>query len=178
MATEQVHHTALTLADHLPILEVLVPFVAAPLVVVLGSRRLAWPIAFAASAISFVIACVLLLQVLDGGYISYHIGGWAPPLGIEYRVDAANAFVLFLVSGMSTVILPYARASFEAEIPRRSTTLLYALYLLCLTGLLGVVITGDAFNVFVFLEISSLSTYVLIAPGQTHEGQNSIIFCI
>ena len=165
MATQEVHHVALTLTDHLPILEVLVPFVAAPLVVVLGSRRLAWPIAFAASAISFVIACLLLLQVLDGSYISYHIGGWAPPLGIEYRVDAANAFVLFLVSGISTVILPYARASFEAEIPRRSTTLLYALYLLCLTGLLGVVITGDAFNVFVFLEISSLSTYVLIAQG-------------
>lgn len=165
MATQEVHHVALTLTDHLPILEVLVPFVAAPLVVVLGSRRLAWPIAFAASAISFVIACLLLLQVLDGSYISYHIGGWAPPLGIEYRVDAANAFVLFLVSGISTVILPYARASFEAEIPRRSSTLLYALYLLCLTGLLGVVITGDAFNVFVFLEISSLSTYVLIAQG-------------
>ena len=165
MATEQLHHTALTLVDHLPILEVLVPFVAAPLIVVLGSRKLAWPIAFVASAISFVIACLLLLQVLDGSYISYHIGGWAPPLGIEYRVDAANAFVLFLVSGISTVILPYARASLEAEIPRRSTTLLYALYLLCLTGLLGVVITGDAFNVFVFLEISSLSTYVLIAQG-------------
>ena len=165
MATQEVHHVALTLTDHLPILEVLVPFVAAPLVVVLGSRRLAWPIAFAASAISFVISCLLLLEVLDGSYISYHIGGWAPPLGIEYRVDAANAFVLFLVSGISTVILPYARASFEAEIPRRSSTLLYALYLLCLTGLLGVVITGDAFNVFVFLEISSLSTYVLIAQG-------------
>lgn len=165
MATQEVHHVALSLTDHLPILEVLVPFVAAPLVVFLGSRRLAWPIAFAASAISFVIACLLLLQVLDGSYISYHIGGWAPPLGIEYRVDAANAFVLFLVSGISTVILPYARVSFEAEIPRRSSTLLYALYLLCLTGLLGVVITGDAFNVFVFLEISSLSTYVLIAQG-------------
>ena len=165
MATQEVHHVALTLTDHLPILQVLVPFVAAPLVVVLGSRSLAWPIAFAASAISFVIAILLLIQVLDGSYISYHIGGWVPPLGIEYRVDAANAFVLFLVSGISTVILPYARASFEAEIPRRSTTLLYALYLLSLTGLLGVVITGDAFNVFVFLEISSLSTYVLIAQG-------------
>ena len=64
MATQEVHHVALTLTDHLPILEVLVPLVAAPLVVVLGSRRLAWPIAFAASAISFVIACLLLLLSL------------------------------------------------------------------------------------------------------------------
>ena len=60
MATQEVHHVALTLTDHLPILQVLVPFVAAPLVVVLGSRSLAWPIAFAASAISFVIAILLL----------------------------------------------------------------------------------------------------------------------
>ena len=63
MATQDVHHVALTLTDHLPILEVLVPCVAAPLVVILGSRRLAWPIAFVASAASLVIACLLLLVV-------------------------------------------------------------------------------------------------------------------
>ena len=40
------------------------------------------------------------------------------------------------------------------------------MYLLCLTGLLGIAVTGDAFNAFVFLEISSLSTYVLIALGR------------
>ena len=164
MATETVHEAA-TLVDHLPILQVLVPFLAAPIVVVLGSRALAWPIAFASSIIATVIAFLLLMQVIDGGFISYHLGGWAPPLGIEYRVDAANAFVLLLVSGISTVVLPFARVSVDHEIPKKQHTLFYTCYLLCLTGLLGVVITGDAFNVFVFLEISSLSTYVLIAQG-------------
>ena len=96
MATETVHHAA-TLADHLPILQVLVPFLAAPIVVVLGSRALAWPLAFASSLICTIIAFLLLMQVMDGSFISYHLGGWAPPLGIEYRVDAANAFVLLLV---------------------------------------------------------------------------------
>ena len=108
---------------------------------------------------------MLLSQVIDGSVISYQLGGWAPPLGIEYRVDTANAFVLLLVSGVSTLVLPYAKASVARELPESAQTLFYALFLLCLTGLLGVTITGDAFNVFVFLEISSLSTYVLIAQG-------------
>ncbi|MBV1925580.1 MAG: monovalent cation/H+ antiporter subunit D family protein, partial [Rhodobacteraceae bacterium] len=161
MSTEALQHAALTLNDQLPALQILVTFMAAPLVVVLGSRRLAWPIAFAASAISFVIALMLLSQVIDGQIISYHMGGWAPPLGIEYRVDAANAFVLVLVTAISTLVLPYARVSVAAEVPEKHHTLFYTAFLLCLTGLLGVTITGDAFNVFVFLEISSLSTYVL-----------------
>ena len=165
MSTEATQHIAMTLNDHLPVLQVLVPFLAAPLIVLLGSRRLAWSIAFITSAISFIIAATLLMQVIDGSIITYHIGGWAPPLGIEYRVDATNALVLLLVSGISTIVLPYARQSVAFEIPAKNHTLFYAAFMLCLTGLLGVTITGDAFNVFVFLEISSLSTYVLIAQG-------------
>jgi multicomponent Na+:H+ antiporter subunit D len=169
MSAEAVHHTALTLNDQLPALQILVTFIAAPLVVMFGSLRLAWPIAFLASAISFVIALMLLSQVIDGSIISYHMGGWAPPLGIEYRVDAANAFVLVLVTAISTLVLPYARVSIAAEVPEKHHTLFYTAFLLCLTGLLGVTITGDAFNVFVFLEISSLSTYVLIAQGANRD---------
>ncbi|MGE4610844.1 MAG: monovalent cation/H+ antiporter subunit D family protein [Paracoccaceae bacterium] len=157
--------TAMTLTDHLPVLQVVVPLVTAPLIVLIGSRRLTWTLAFVASVISFAIAILLLMQVIDGSVISYQIGGWAPPLGIEYRVDAANAFVLLLVTGISTVVLPYARESVRSEIPARHHTLFYAAFMLCLTGLLGVTTTGDAFNVFVFLEISSLSSYVLIAMG-------------
>jgi len=159
------HHVARTFVDHLPILVVLVPFLAAPLIVLIGSRRLAWPIAFFASLASFFIAIKLLLQVHSGGVISYHIGGWAPPLGIEYRIDAANAIVLLLITAIGTIVLPYAVQSIKKEIAQKHHTLFYTAYLLCLTGLLGMVATGDAFNVFVFLEVSSLSTYVLVAMG-------------
>lgn len=161
----EVVHTAASWADHLPVLQILLPFLAAPLIVLLGSRRLAWPLAFAATLAAFGVSVMLLTQVIGGGILSYHIGGWAPPLGIEYRVDAANAFVLLLVTAIAAVVLPYARASLASEVPEKSHTLFYAMFMLCLTGLLGVVVTGDAFNVFVFLEISSLSTYVLIAQG-------------
>ena len=155
----------LSLIDQLPLLTIAVPMIAGPLCVIFGNRHVAWLLAFASSLLSFLFSGHMLLQVLDGDILSYHLGGWAPPLGIEYRVDAANAFVLFLIAGISTVILPYARKSVEHEIKKVSHTLFYCCYLLCFTGLLGVVVTGDAFNVFVFLEISSLSTYVLIAMG-------------
>lgn len=160
-----VEHTARTFRDHLPVLQVLVPFCTAPLIVLLGSRRLAWPLAFIASAIALVISFIMLMDVREGGMLTYTMGGWAPPLGIEYRVDAANAFVLLLISLIGTVVLPFAYASFRDEIKSRDHTLMYACWMLCFTGLLGMVATGDAFNVFVFLEISSLSTYVLLAMG-------------
>jgi multicomponent Na+:H+ antiporter subunit D len=121
--------------------------------------------AFISSILSLIIATMLLIEVSDGSYISYHIGGWAPPIGIEYRVDAANAFVLFLIAATATVVMPFALKSVAHEVPRKNHTLFYACFMLCITGLMGIVITGDAFNVFVFLEISSLSTYVLVAQG-------------
>tara|TARA_R110002124_G_scaffold13349_7_gene61755 strand:+ start:955 stop:2529 length:1575 start_codon:yes stop_codon:yes gene_type:complete len=161
--------TARTLADHLPILLVLVPFCTAPLIVLFGSRRLAWPLAFIASLAAFVIAFLLLLTVREGNFVSYTLGGWAPPLGIEYRVDAANAFVLLLISGIGAITLPFAYVSVKDEVRKRDHTLFYAAWMLCLTGLLGMVVTGDAFNVFVFLEISSLSTYVLVAQGAARD---------
>ena len=60
----------------------------------------------------------------------------------------------------------FARGSIAVEIDDDKQAWFYTMYLLCLTGLLGITITGDAFNAFVFLEISSLATYVLIAMGR------------
>ena len=150
---------------NLPALQVVLPLVAAPMCAMLGRGSRSWAFATAVSWLTFLIALTLLTRTFGGTIISYEMGGWAPPIGIEYRVDVLNAFVLTIVSGMAALVLPYARRSVEAEIPAERQTLFYTAFLLCLTGLLGVTITGDAFNVFVFLEISSLSTYALVASG-------------
>jgi multicomponent Na+:H+ antiporter subunit D len=128
-------------------------------------RDWSWIVALFGSWACLVISWLLLQQVLDGGIISYHMGDWAPPLGIEYRVDLVNAFVLLIVSAIGAVVTPYARESLRAEFGTNRIYMFYTAYMLCLCGLLGVTITGDAFNLFVFLEISSLSSYVLIAMG-------------
>lgn len=157
----------MTLASHLPALQVVLPLLAAPLTVALRRPGLAFAVALTASWAALAISIALALQVHGGGGpISYAIGDWAPPLGIEYRVDALSSVMLVLVAGMAAVVLPYARASIEREVPPQQHYLFYTMFLLCMTGLLGISITGDAFNVFVFLEISSLSTYVLIALGR------------
>ena len=156
----------MTLAVHLPALQVVVPLLAAPLTVLLRRRSLAFAVALLASWVALAIAVALWLQVAEHGAISYAIGNWPAPWGIEYRVDRLSAFVLVLVSGMAAVVLPYSRASIEAEVPPQQHCLFYTMFVLCLAGLLGITITGDAFNIFVFLEVSSLSTYVLIALGR------------
>ena len=152
------------IGDHLPALQVVVPLLAAPFILVV--RRGAWFIAVAASWIALAIALALAFKVREAGTISYAIGNWPPPWGIEYRVDALNSFVLVLVSLVGAIVAPYARTSVAAELPRDQHYLFFTMYSLCLAGLLGIAITGDAFNLFVFLEISSLSTYVLIALGR------------
>ncbi|MDX1655372.1 MAG: monovalent cation/H+ antiporter subunit D family protein, partial [Candidatus Competibacteraceae bacterium] len=142
------------------------PLTAAPLCFLMPRGRLAWLVALVVSWLAFAIALVLLAQTLEEGVVSYAMGGWQPPIGIEYRVDPVNAIMLLIVAGTGALMMPYARTSVEREIPARNQGLFYTAYLLCLTGLLGIAITGDAFNVFVFLEISSLSTYALISLGR------------
>jgi multicomponent Na+:H+ antiporter subunit D len=149
----------------LPVLQVLAPMLAAPACALLRGRALPWLLTLAASAAAFAISLALLSAVFEGGAIDYAMGSWAPPVGIAFRIDAMNAFVLVIISGMSTATLLYARPSLEAEIAESDHPLFYTAYLLCLTGLLGITATGDAFNLFVFLEISSLSTYTLVAMG-------------
>ncbi|MDZ7590278.1 MAG: monovalent cation/H+ antiporter subunit D family protein [Rubrivivax sp.] len=156
----------MSLATHLPALQVVLPLLAAPLTVLLRRPGLAFGVAVAASWCALAIALSLAMQVHGSGAISYAIGNWPPPIGIEYRVDALSSAMLVLVSGIASVVLPYARGSIEREIPAPQHYLFYTMFLLCMTGLLGISITGDAFNIFVFLEISSLSTYVLIALGR------------
>ena len=149
---------------HLPVLQVVVPLILAP-ACVLCKDVPAWLMALLGSAWSLLCAALLLAAVLHHGPLDYAIGGWPPPWGIAYRIDTVNAFVLLLVSVIATAVVIYARRSVASEIAAGQHSLFYSAYLLCLTGLLGITATGDAFNLFVFLEISSLSSYALIAMG-------------
>jgi multicomponent Na+:H+ antiporter subunit D len=152
--------------SNLPALQVVIPLLGAILCALLRRGNAAWLLALAVSWTMPLVSGAMLANVLASGPISYALGGWAPPWGIEYRVDVLSGFVLFLVSAVGAVLMPYARASVGAEIDAAKQPWFYTMYLLCLTGLLGIVITGDAFNAFVFLEVSSLATYVLIALGK------------
>ncbi len=151
---------------HLPILQVIVPLLAAPTALLIRKPKFVWVFACLVSLAAVLISFNLLNQTLTAGEIIYQLGGWEAPIGIEYRIDTLGALILVLVCSISVVVLTGTHKSIEKEIPEDKQTLFYISFLLCVSGLLGIVATGDAFNVFVFLEVSSLSTYTLIGLGK------------
>lgn len=155
---------------HAPVLIVVAPLIMAPILALSPSGRLSWFLAVAATAASFYFAILTLgiVQSAPGGIIEYWIGNWYL-IGIEFRIDALNAMILLIVSGMGFLASVFAWPTITAEIEKQKISLFLSAFLLCFTGLCGVAATGDAFNLFVFLEISSLSTYVLVALGASRD---------
>jgi len=144
------------------------------MVVLLRPRGLAWAASTAASVLAFVIAIELTLQVLGAGPVGYLMGSWPAPYGIELRVDALSALLLLVVTGASTVALVGGRQSLDAQIEADRQPYFFAAWLLALAGLSGILVAADAFNIFVFMEISSLASYVLIAGGPDRRALPSV----
>lgn len=130
----------------------------------LWRKNLAFPISLAGVTISLLASVGGLVQVITHGPIHYHLGGWIPPIGIEYVLDHLSAFMAVLITGIAFVSMVYSRQSFLKEVPDKVVPL-YALTLLLLAGLTGIVVTGDLFNIYVFLEIASLTAYAVMAIG-------------
>ncbi|MEM6534838.1 MAG: monovalent cation/H+ antiporter subunit D family protein [Pseudomonadota bacterium] len=161
-----------SIAAHAPALLVVVPLLAAPLAAFLPNGRLAWLLSIIVTGVSLMMAIILLAQVrsIEGGaVISYAMGGWAPPAGIEFRIDAVNSLVLLLVTAIGFLCSIFGLPSIEVEVRKAKQAMFFAAYLMCFMGLCGVAATGDAFNLFVFLEISSIATYVLVALGANRD---------
>ena len=154
------------MSSHFPVLQVVVPLLAAPLCVLIRNKIASRVIATLAVLFCVYCAANLLMLTADGDVLSYAMGSWQPPVGIEYRVDRLNALVALIVSVIAAASLAFGTSGADARVREREGMFLAA-FLLCLTGLLGMAMTGDAFNVFVFLEISSLSTYTLVAMGKS-----------
>ena len=153
--------------SHSPVLIVVIPLISAFLTLVIGlwKKRLCYPFVIIALSLSLFSCIVTLNTVMKSGTIHYYLGNWDPPWGIEYVVDHLNALVLVFVSFISLMVAIYSKESIEQEIPEK-VTFFYTVFLLQVTGLLGIVVTGDMFNLYVFLEIASLAGYALIAIGE------------
>ncbi len=154
---------------HLPVLQVVVPLLTAPLAALVRERTLAWAAATAASLLAFAMAVQLTIAVGTNGVQGYPVGSWPAPYGIELAVDSFSALLLLVITGASSVALLVAHRTFRDEVPHKRQHLFYAAWLVTLAGLCGMVVTGDAFNVFVFMEISSLGTYILVSGGARRE---------
>ncbi|MGD8512536.1 MAG: monovalent cation/H+ antiporter subunit D family protein [Deltaproteobacteria bacterium] len=155
------------MSQQYPALLVIVPLLSALVISAAGwiNKRLCFPIAVAALGVAAYSSIGLLLRVMEEGAIVYRLGGWDPPMGIAYYVDHLNGLVLAVVSVVAFLNLIASKKSIEQELPDK-TAPFYALYVLQVTGLLGIVATGDAFNLYVLLEITALSGYAMLAMGK------------
>lgn len=152
--------------EQLPALLVVVPILAAvaPLALGLYTRRAGWAVAAIVLPALFAMAIALAAEVvLGGGRVIHQLGGFPRPVGIELVVDPLSASIALLMTGVAGGVLAYTRRGG----PRGNS--FYSGYLLLVGGLLGMTLTGDVFNLFVFLEITSLATYALIAAGDSGE---------
>ena len=153
------------IAANLPALQIIVPLISAPLCAILPTGRIAWLLATLVSWVTLIIAGLLLAEVTTNGAIDYEMGGWAAPWGIALHVDRLGALVLVIVTGIGALVSPSFYLSIGREVRADRQPLFYSAYLLALTGMLGIAITGDAFNLYVYLEIASLASYTLVALG-------------
>lgn len=128
-------------------------------------KRAGFMITVSALGICFGLAIGILYQVVTQGPMQYHMGGWSPPWGIEYRVDHLSICMVMLITSLSLVTAIYGRCLVNRELTDR-TALFWCLYLLLTTGLLGIALTADLFNLFVLIEVASLSSYALVAVGR------------
>ncbi len=152
--------------EHLPALQVVIPLLIAPLSLVFRNRIVSQGLMVITAVVMLVISIMLLASVYDGNILNYTMGGWAAPWGIEYRVDSLTAFILVTINLVHLLAAIFCLGRTDSNINLSVRHVFYTAWLLCIAGLNGMVVTNDAFNVFVFLEISSLSTYLLISCGR------------
>lgn len=151
---------------HYPAIIVLALFLAALLTPLRGRQGREWPygVAMIGVGISFFASAAGLVYSLQNPALHYIFGGWLPPIGIELILDPLSAFFCGLINGIALFILWHGRTVVRREMPKKEVPF-YCAVLLLLGGLCGILLTGDLFNLYVFLEISSIATYALVAIG-------------
>ena len=154
-------------ATNLHVYVLAAPLLMAFVVNLLGRTNRGWiaPLTLGALAFSTAGSIAVLARVLREGTIRYTVGNWRPPFGIELVVDPLSALMMLLVAAVALVATFSALKSVEQELAGREY-LFFTLYLILIAGLFGLILTGDAFNLYVLLEITSITSYGLIAMGR------------
>jgi len=152
--------------SHLPALIALTFVLFAILIPMFGlwKPKSSQPLAVLGSGIASVLSLYAFATYLQTGSIRYFFGGWEPPVGIEFVYDGLSGFFVLVINTVAFFVLIHSRQVARREFPGKEMPY-FALAMLALLGFNGMILTGDLFNLYVFLEISSLASYGLIAIG-------------
>ena len=152
--------------NDLPIIIILFPLISALLSLPLSkiNKHLGRNVVAISIFAAFVCSVKLLAEVIHDGAIRYTFGGYKAPYGIEFYIDSIGAIIVLIILLLGFITVLYSM-NFEVTNERKVIGGAYALIGLLIVGMCGMTLTGDVFNLYVFLEITSLSGYCLIALG-------------
>lgn len=143
---------------------VIVPLAAGFFIPIFGKRVkfLGGAVALIATSALFLLALYIAYVIKDGKILSYNIGKWSAPVGITMVVDGLSSFMLVIVNMIALLV-----ALYSTEYVKRYTDTwkFYSLFMLMVAGMNGVLLSGDIFNLYVFLEVAAISAYSLVAFG-------------
>jgi multicomponent Na+:H+ antiporter subunit D len=141
-----------------------------------GPRIIHW-VALAGLGATAVAATSAAFQVITVGNMHTHLGNWPPPIGIELILDPLSAAMAVLVAWTAFGVLAGSRRTVAIQLGGLETTF-YATSLFLVAGLMGIVVAGDLFNLFVQLEVASLSAYALVAAGRRGAPKAALYYLI
>lgn len=125
----------------------------------------AQPAAVFGAGLAATLSLFGFINYLNNGAIRYFFGGWEPPIGIEFMYDGLSSFMVLVINTVAFLVLIHSKHISAREYPGKEMPY-FTLAMLMMLGFNGMVLTGDLFNFYVFLEISSLSSYALISIGE------------
>ncbi|WP_342267712.1 proton-conducting transporter membrane subunit [Candidatus Tisiphia endosymbiont of Empis tessellata] len=159
----------MTLIKHFPALQVLLPFFGALFSILTFRYVLATRIIAVISIALSLFLSICGLSAINKGAVSYNFGDWHAPIGIEYKLDYLNQPIIIYINCVLLFFLIFCNKLLTTTvlkfIDNKRQSLFYAVLLFAHSGYLGILSTNDLFNLYVFIEISSLSTYALMAQG-------------
>jgi len=107
-------------------------------------------------------------QLISGGEAIYQaVADWEPPWGIEIAIEPVSVLMAVLITGLYLLIALYSCRALQKEINEESLGWYYVEFLLCMTAMLGLVITHDIFNMYVFIEVVGISACALVVSKGT-----------
>ena len=148
--------------DWLVILPVILPLIAAALLIMLRAvREFHW---LAAVAVVLAVLCLdleLFRQALVAGPVSMTMGNWLPPFGISFTADAMGAGFAATAAFVTLVVILYVAGEAKAG----GAASFYPLVLLLLAGVSGAFLTGDMFNLYVWFEVMLIASLGLMVQA-------------
>lgn len=150
---------------HFPVLTIVLLFTAAfifPLTPKFNTRS-RYVLAAMVAALSALMSILTALKVARTGPFSYYVGSWPPPWGIEIKGNFLGAYMACVITVIGFLVILFTHDLSPPDLDKRKLHYYYTLMFLLLGSMLGIVYTWDLFNLFVFMEINSITACAIIS---------------